>query len=82
MEGSRIPKNMLYSELSTGQRAKGCPQFRHKDVCKPDMEAVGINTVTWEGLAVDCSQWRSALQLHIKTGKDNLLRLIAILESH
>ena len=36
------------------------------------MKAVGINTDTWEDLAVDRSQWRSALQLHKKTGEDNL----------
>ena len=39
------------------------------------MEAVGINTDTWEDLAVDRSQWRSVLQLHAKTGEDNSVEI-------
>ena len=53
MEDSRIPKDILCSELTTGQRAKGRTQLRYKDVCKRGMKAVGINTDTREELAVN-----------------------------
>ena len=56
MEDGRIPKDILYGELSNGQRAKGRPQLRYKDVCKRNIKAVGINIDTFEDAAVDRSQ--------------------------
>ena len=34
MEDGQIPKDILYGELTSGQRSIGCPQLRYKDVCK------------------------------------------------
>ena len=34
------------------------------------MKAVDIDTMSWEGLAADCTKWRSALKQHLKTGED------------
>ena len=46
MKDGRIPKDFLYGELATGKRPTGRPQLRFKDVCKRDLQALGINTQT------------------------------------
>ena len=44
MEDGRMPKDILYGELASGNRTVGRPQPRFKDVCKRDMKALDINT--------------------------------------
>ena len=73
MEDGRIPKDILYGELASGRRSKGCPQLRYKDVCKRDMKATDINTDSWEDLAADRMMWRSTLNQHLKTGENKLV---------
>ena len=73
MEDGRIPKDILYGELALGRRTTGRPHLRYKDVCARDMKAVGIDTMSWEGLAADRTGWRSALKQHLKTGEDKLM---------
>ena len=41
------------------------------------MKAVGIDTMSWEGLAADRTGWRSALKQHLKTGEDKLMTAAA-----
>ena len=67
------PKDILYGELASGRRSKGRPQLRFKDVCKRDMKALDINTKSWEDLAAGHMRWRSALNLHLKSGKEKLV---------
>ena len=43
MEDGRIPKGILYGELTTG-RSTGHPHLRFKNVCKRDMRALDIDT--------------------------------------
>ena len=73
MDDGRIPKYILYGELALGRRTTGHPHLRYKDVCVRDMKAVDIDTMSWEGLAVDRTKWRSALKQHLTTGKDKLM---------
>ena len=77
MEDGRIPKDILYGELALGRRTTGRPHLRYKDVCARDMKAVGIDTMSWEGLAADRTGWRSALKQHLKTGEDKLMTAAA-----
>ena len=42
MKDGRIAKDLLYGELVTGKRRTGQPQLRFKDVCKRDLQALGI----------------------------------------
>ncbi|XP_047485900.1 uncharacterized protein LOC125036983 [Penaeus chinensis] len=72
MEVGRIPKDILYGELTTGKRSIGRPQLRFKDMCKRDMKALDINTDTWEDLASDRSSWRSTLHEKLQAGEGKL----------
>ena len=53
MENNRIPKELHYGELASGKRPTGRSQLHFKDVCKPDLKALAIDTKTWEVVAAD-----------------------------
>jgi hypothetical protein len=55
MNDSRIPKDLLFGELSQGTQPTGRPQLRYKDVCKRDLKNLGKDLKIWEVLA----SWRS-----------------------
>ena len=57
MKNGRIPKDLLYGELATGKRPTGRPQLCFKDVWKRDLQALGINTDSWEVSATDRDAW-------------------------
>ena len=69
MADGRIPKDILYGELTLGRRTTDRPHLRYKDVCVRDMKVVvDIDTISWEeGLAADRTKslypGRRALQL-------------------
>jgi hypothetical protein len=48
MEDGRIPKDVLYREIVSGERKRGRPQLRYKDVCKRDLKACNIQPGSWE----------------------------------
>ena len=75
--GWRIPKDILYGELALGRRTTGRPHLRYKDVCIRDTKAVDIDTTSWEGLAADRTEWRSALKQHLDTGEEKLMAAAA-----
>ena len=78
MEDGRIPKDNLYGELALGRITKGRPHhLRYKDVCIRDMKAVDIDTMSWEGLAADRTEWRSALKQPLETGEEKLMAAAA-----
>ena len=70
MEDGRIPKDILFGKLALGN-------LRYKDVCIRDMKAVDIDTMSWEGLAADRTEWRSALKQHLETGEEKLMAAAA-----
>ena len=61
MEDGRIPKNHLYGELATGKRPTG--RLRFKDICKRDLQALVINTNSWEVAATERDAWRQTVKL-------------------
>ena len=73
----RIVASQKTPWLALGRRTTGRPHLRYKDVCARDMKAVGIDTMSWEGLADDLTGWRSALKQHLKTGEDKLMTAAA-----
>ena len=66
MEDGRLPKDLLYSELTTGSRPVGRPRLRYKDVCKRDMRSTDINPDTWEAAAADRRNWRYEVRMGVK----------------
>ena len=79
MEDGCIPKDILYGELALGRRTTGRPHLRYKDVCIRDMRAVDIDidTMSWEGLAADRTEWRSGQKQHLETGEEKLMAAAA-----
>ena len=77
MDDGRIPKDILYGELASGRRSTDRSQLRYKDVVKRDMNALDINTATWEDTAADSATWRSTLKQHLKAGEGKLMNATA-----
>ena len=42
-QGGGIPKDLLYGQLATGNRAQSHPQLQLKAVCKRDTKAFGVD---------------------------------------
>ena len=58
MEDSRIPKQLLYSELADGSRKRGRPKLRYKDTLKASLKDCHIDPETLEQSASDRPAWR------------------------
>ena len=56
-------KDLLYGEMATGKRPTGRHQLHFKDVCKQDLQALGINTDFWEVTVTDRDAWRHTVKL-------------------
>ncbi len=69
MQSGRIPKDILYGELTTGSRPAGRPLLRYKDVCKRDMKAGNIDPASWEDAASDRSRWRLVIKGNTKASE-------------
>ena len=61
MADGRIPKDLLYGGLVQGNRPRGRPQLRYKDICKRDLKALEIDLNRWETLTSEHSGWRQAV---------------------
>ncbi|KAL7394775.1 hypothetical protein ABVT39_003835 [Epinephelus coioides] len=61
MPDTRHPKQVLYSELSTGQRAPGGPRRRYKDNIRTSLKKSNINSSNWEATASQRPAWRNCL---------------------
>ena len=63
MEDGCIPKDLLYGELVTGKRPAERPQLCFKDICKWDLQPLGIHTDSWEVTATDRDAWRHTVKM-------------------
>ena len=77
MEDGRIPKDLLYGQLSTGTRRTGRPMLRFKDVCKRDLKAYNIDPDSWEAAADDRDCWRHMVQRGVRLGENDRCRQAA-----
>ena len=82
MDDGLISKYILYGELALGRRTTGRPQLRYKDVCIRDMKAVDIDIMSWEGLASDRTEWRSALKQNLETVEEKRMVAAADKRAH
>ena len=62
MNDYRLPKQMFYSELSTGRRSAGGQYKRYKDTLKASLKSFNIPTDTWEAAAGDRTEWRGLVR--------------------
>jgi hypothetical protein len=56
-----IPKQLMYSELSTGKYSAGGQKKRFKDSLKVSLKSFNINTNSWEAIAQEQPSWRSSI---------------------
>ncbi|PFX21890.1 hypothetical protein AWC38_SpisGene13625 [Stylophora pistillata] len=61
----RLPKKILYGELSNGRRNQGRQRKRFKDSLKHNLKQCGINPENWEQVANDRPSWRSAIHTDV-----------------
>ncbi len=47
MEDTRMPKAVLFGELSTGKRYQGAPKKRYKDQLKRELALAGVPHHSW-----------------------------------
>jgi hypothetical protein len=73
MDPGRIPKDLLYGEISVGTRPTGRPQLRYVDLCKRDLKCCDINLRTWETCAADRPTWRQAVRLGVQNTESERL---------
>ena len=59
MDDHRLPKQLLYSELSSGKRSQGRPRMRFKDCVKSNIKQSGIPPKQLELRAADRPGWRA-----------------------
>ena len=74
LSDSRIPKQLLYDELSQGARKAGGQRERFKDSLKAYLKDFNIDVTTWENAASDRPAWRSMIHkgaLHSEAQRSN-----------
>ena len=62
MSAGRLPKDILYSEISSGAKNRDRPLFRVRDAAKRDIVALDIPPDNWEELAENRPRWRRRLR--------------------
>ena len=67
MPGNRLPRRLLYSELSYGRRSVGGQKKRFKDHIKTSLSKCGIPFDRLEELAGDRKEWRAVYDRGLAT---------------
>ncbi|XP_072106353.1 LOW QUALITY PROTEIN: uncharacterized protein [Mobula birostris] len=57
MPDERIPRQLLFGDLSAGRRSHGGHKKRCKDTLKASLKSLDVDTTTWETLAQNCPTW-------------------------
>ncbi|PFX11040.1 hypothetical protein AWC38_SpisGene25542, partial [Stylophora pistillata] len=71
MPSSRLPKKILYGELSNGRHDQGGQRKRFKDSLKHNLKQCGINPENWKQLANDRLSWRSAIHTGVQRRREH-----------
>lgn len=70
MDDSRLPKRLLYGELTVGKRTLGRPKKRYKDTLKEALKKCDIPHTTWEQRAQNRLEWRSLVKQGVSRYED------------
>ena len=62
MESDRLPKKVLYSQLSDGERKRCRPRLRYKDIIKRNLKKRDINIIQLAELTQQRIAWRAAVK--------------------
>ena len=62
MSPDRLPKQVLYSQLSSGHGKRGRPRLGFNDTIKRNLKLRDIKTDTWTSLSQQRDQWRALVK--------------------
>ena len=62
MSPDRLPKQILYSQLSSGYRKRGRPCLLFKDTIKRNLKLRDIKTDSWTSLSQQRDKWRAIVK--------------------
>ena len=62
MPTDRLPRQVLYSQLSDGHRRRGRTRHRYKDTIKRNLKKRDIDTNSWKYLALQRGVWRDTVK--------------------
>ena len=62
MSPDRLPKQVLYSQLSSGHRKRGRPGLRFKDTIKRNLKMRDIKIDSWTSLSQQRDKWRATVK--------------------
>ena len=62
MSPDRVPKQVLYSQLSSGHRKRGRPRLRFKDTNKRNLKLRDIKIDSWTSLSQRRDKWRATVK--------------------
>ena len=74
MKDHRIPKILMFSDLSTGKRKTGRPLLRYKDKLKRNLSALDIPIESFEDLVRDRRTWRATCHEKIRCFEVNRVK--------
>ena len=62
MSPDRLPKQVLYFQLSSGHRKRGRPRLRFKDTIKRNLKMRDIKIDSWTSLSQQRDKWRKTVK--------------------
>ena len=62
MPENRLPKRIMYSELTVGKRSHGGQREWYKDTLKAALKMCRIDPDSWEKLCLDRDKWRAKVK--------------------
>ena len=62
MSSDRLPKQVLYSQLSSGHRKRERPRLRFKDTIKRNLKLRDIKIDSWTSLSQQRDKWRAIVK--------------------
>ncbi|KAK2183812.1 hypothetical protein NP493_295g04006 [Ridgeia piscesae] len=62
MSGDRLPKQFLYSQLSSGYRKRGSHRLQFKDTIKRNLKLRDTKTDSWTSLSQQRDKWRATVK--------------------